>query len=78
MSNLDSPMLSRFTVEELVAMWPDAESILARHGIDTCCGGILPVEEAARQHNVPLAGLIEELLKAIVEPAPASAAQPEG
>jgi regulator of cell morphogenesis and NO signaling len=42
---------------------PDAVSVFARHGIDTCCGGGLPVEEAARRHGVDVDDLLREVGK---------------
>ncbi|WP_243090241.1 DUF542 domain-containing protein [Thermus neutrinimicus] len=37
------------TVNEVLQRYPEAVSLLNELGIDTCCGGADPLEEAARQ-----------------------------
>ena len=41
-----------WTVNEIVQRHPEAVSVLLSFGIDTCCGGALSLEEAARRHGV--------------------------
>ena len=49
------------TLNELVAAEPKALTVLHRYGLDTCCGGGLPLREAARRHELSL----DELVAAI-------------
>ncbi len=49
------------TVASLVKRMPGAGEILARHHLDTCCGGRHPLREAARRHGVPLEMILNEL-----------------
>ncbi len=37
------------TVNEVLRRYPAAVQLLTRLGLDTCCGGAEPLEEAARQ-----------------------------
>ncbi len=49
------------TVNEVAARYPKAQEVLIRHGLDMCCGGIHPLELAARAHGVDPAALLAEL-----------------
>lgn len=49
------------TVNEVVRRVPAAVTVFAGHGIDTCCGGNLAVEEAARRHGVDADELLREV-----------------
>jgi iron-sulfur cluster repair protein YtfE (RIC family) len=49
------------TLNEVVLQWPDAVTVLTRYGMDTCCGGALPLREAAARHGVDLEVLLQEL-----------------
>lgn len=49
------------TVHDAVATIAGAESVFARHGIDACCGGDLPLAEAAERHGVELGRLLDDL-----------------
>ena len=55
-------------LNELVERLPATHPVLLAHGFDTCCGGALPLGEAARRHGVPLATLLEELQAAARTP----------
>jgi Domain of unknown function (DUF1858)/Domain of Unknown function (DUF542)/NnrS protein len=57
------------TVAEIVQRHPEARPILARFGLDTCCGGKHPLEFACRAHKVP----VEEVLAALRAAAGAAA-----
>ncbi len=64
-------------VIDIVRLHPEARPILARHGLDTCCGGTHPLKMAAAAHKVPLEPLLEEIAqaaeaRAAAPPAPAS------
>lgn len=52
------------TVHEAIQSLPGAFELFRRHGIDACCGGDLPVAEAARRHGIDLATLLAELERA--------------
>ena len=39
------------TVHEAVSAIPGAQRVFERHGIDACCGGGLPLVEAAEAHG---------------------------
>jgi len=49
------------TVNDAVRLVPGALETLAACGIDTCCGGALPIAEAARRHGLDLEKLMELL-----------------
>lgn len=51
------------TVHGAMREVPGAEEVFRRHGIDTCCGGELPLAEAAAAHDVELERLLDELGK---------------
>lgn len=55
------------TLNEIMARWPETLEVLARHGLDTCCGGALPMREAAPRHGVEPAELLEEIERVIPE-----------
>jgi iron-sulfur cluster repair protein YtfE (RIC family) len=55
---------ARMTVNETVRANPATLAVFAQAGIDTCCGGALPVEEAARRHGIELDALLRALTAA--------------
>ncbi|MEO8503420.1 MAG: iron-sulfur cluster repair di-iron protein [Acidobacteriota bacterium] len=56
-------------VGELAAAAPAAIRVFQRHGIDFCCGGKLPLQEACDRHQVPFSALKGEL-EAALAPSP--------
>lgn len=67
------PTLVSASVNDVLRMAPASAAVFNRFGVDTCCGGGLAIEDAAREAGVSL----EELLAAlgpIVSP-PAGAAE---
>lgn len=42
-------------------MAPASAAVFNRLGVDTCCGGGLPLDQAARQAGVELSELLEAL-----------------
>ena len=40
------------TINAIVARYPAAVKVLAAFGLDTCCGGALPLHVAAAQHGL--------------------------
>jgi len=53
--------LAEMTIEEIVRRFPESLKVLQKHRIDLCCGGRLPLEDAARKHRVDLEELLREL-----------------
>lgn len=54
----------RTTVHGALRRVAGAEAVFRRHGIDTCCGGELPLAEAAAAHDVDPERLLRELEEA--------------
>lgn len=52
-------------VIEILRLYPQARSILARHGLDTCCGGTHPLRMAAAAHKIALEPILEEIERSI-------------
>lgn len=52
------------TVHEAIGLVPGAGAVFAEHGIDTCCGGDLPLAQAAEHHEVALQELLDALDRA--------------
>lgn len=46
------PVTPEITVNELLAARPEASGLLLELGVDTCCGGSLPLGEAAADAGV--------------------------
>lgn len=53
------------TVNGVVQQYPATLEVFRRHGIDSCCGGALPVSEAAQRHGVDADELWAELLHTV-------------
>ena len=51
----------------IIARYPQALPVLKRFGLDTCCGGALPLRTAAQHHDLDLAELLAALRAAIEE-----------
>ncbi len=52
------------TLNEVIQRYPAALGVFNARGLDTCCGGGLPVAEAARRHGLDLAELMTALAQA--------------
>jgi iron-sulfur cluster repair protein YtfE (RIC family) len=52
------------TVGEMCERWPAVKVLLARHGLDLCCGGVHPLMMAATAHGVDPQKLLSELITA--------------
>jgi len=72
MTNIDP----RLTVAEIVAQHPAAAPVLARFGLDTCCGGKHPLEHACRAHRLDLDEVLRALEAALAPPACAGPREP--
>ncbi|MBI3079323.1 MAG: DUF542 domain-containing protein [Deltaproteobacteria bacterium] len=53
------------TVKDVVERYPQTASVFSQHGIDTCCGGALPIAQATAAHGINLEGLLRALNAAI-------------
>lgn len=66
MSSIHAPeLLAETTLNELVARYPQVLPVLQRVGLDTCCGGALPLRVAAEHHALDLDQLVGALREAI-------------
>lgn len=54
------------TVNEIVAQYPQTIPVFNRFGIDTCCGGGVAVDEAARRDGLD-SGAVLSALREVVE-----------
>ena len=52
------------TLNTIVARYPLALPVLQRFGLDTCCGGALPLSTAAEHHGLDLGALLAALREA--------------
>ena len=50
-----------WTVNDLLRMIPESAATLNRMGIDTCCGGSLPVAEAAAGAGTTVEAIMADL-----------------
>lgn len=53
------------TLNEITVRYPAALGVLNAYGLDACCGGALPLAEAARRHGLDEAELQGALEQAI-------------
>lgn len=53
------------TINELVARAPQVLPVLQRYGIDTCCGGALPLSTVAERHELDLVALVAALQREV-------------
>lgn len=49
------------TLNDLVAHYPQMLPVLQRFGLDTCCGGSLPLQTAVEHHGLDLAQVLAAL-----------------
>ena len=57
------------TVNELIRLYPGTVQVFNECGIDACCGGSVPVREAAARDGADPAALVEALLHVVREEA---------
>lgn len=48
-------------LNEIVARYPETLEVFQRFGLDTCCGGALPLATAAEHHGLQLDTLVNAL-----------------
>lgn len=53
------------TVNDMVIRWPATIAVFNRFGIDSCCGGAVSVEDAARREGVDATALCAALRSAV-------------
>ncbi|MGE5277711.1 MAG: DUF542 domain-containing protein [Acidobacteriota bacterium] len=61
---MDTTFDPRLPVKDLIARHAVARSVLASWGLDACCGGAHPLEQACAAKGVPLARVLEDLQSA--------------
>ena len=59
----------QMSVNETIRRFPATVEIFNRYGIDACCGGAAPVEEAAIRDGADPVALQAELLRVVEEAA---------
>jgi len=65
LDNTTEPLDLCWTVNEIVQRYPAALAIFNSLGIDTCCGGALPLATVAEKHHIGLDVLRSALEQAI-------------
>jgi len=53
------------TVNEAIRLYPETVEVFNRHGIDACCGGAAPIDEAAARDGADPVAVLEELNRAL-------------
>ena len=61
MNTITKPIAPDMTVKEVVRLYPATIQLFNEYGIDTCCGGGVPLSVAVQQHDVDLTELLERL-----------------
>jgi regulator of cell morphogenesis and NO signaling len=55
-------------VNEIVARYPNTIPVFNRFGIDSCCGGGIPLLDAARRDGAEVEALLQALDEALEQP----------
>lgn len=53
------------TVREILNRWPETEAVLAKRGLDLCCGGAHPLRLAAQAHGLDPDAVLTEVKAAL-------------
>ena len=61
-----------WTVNDVIAQFPDSLTVLNALGVDTCCGGNLSLSESAADAGIAVDKIVSELMNAVSEPAQVS------
>jgi regulator of cell morphogenesis and NO signaling len=64
------PIDPTLPVNEILRRYPAAVRALNAFGIDTCCGGAMPLEDAARKVGVGPQDLADAIAALVARPAP--------
>lgn len=59
--SIEATLTTAMTVNDAIRRVPGALAVFGQHGIDSCCGGNLPLEEAARRHGLDPEMLLRQL-----------------
>ncbi len=57
---IDRP--AELTVNEVIRLWPATVAVFNAYGIDACCGGAVPVREAAARDGADADALVRAIL----------------
>jgi regulator of cell morphogenesis and NO signaling len=52
---------AEMTVNEIIQQRPQTLTVFNKRGIDSCCGGGLPLAEVAKRHRLDFIALLSEL-----------------
>lgn len=58
-------VLTNLTVNEAIRRWPRTVEVFNRFGIDACCGGAVPIADAAARDGADVEELMRELMHAV-------------
>lgn len=58
-------------VGDIARTWPETMKVFMSYGLDLCCGGVHPLEFAARKHGFDLNTILAQLNEAAGTPAAA-------
>ncbi|HEX7091336.1 MAG TPA: DUF542 domain-containing protein [Longimicrobiales bacterium] len=72
MNETETRISPTMTVNTAILLHPRTVAVFDRYGIDSCCGGALPIEEVAKRHSLDLDALMAELREAVGEGSPAA------
>lgn len=64
-SHAETPIAPTDPLNAIVAHYPEALAVFQRFGLDTCCGGALPLDVAAEHHGLDIADVMTALRDAI-------------
>lgn len=53
------------TINEIVARFPETIPVFNRFGLDTCCGGGVRIDEAAKRDGLDLTDVLSALREAL-------------
>jgi regulator of cell morphogenesis and NO signaling len=56
-----TPIIAEDTLNAIIARYPQTLPVLQHFGLDTCCGGALPLHTAAQHHGLDLAEVVAAL-----------------
>jgi len=68
MNSLTREIDATLSINDIVRRYPASLSILTARGIDTCCGGDIPLSIAAADANLDLSALLDEMKAVLFTP----------
>lgn len=66
-TNENPSIIATDSLNAIIARYPQALSVLHRFGLDTCCGGALPLNTAAQHHGLNVDEVLNALCSATKE-----------